>query len=205
MLPWGTIYTHILVVSIVRACIFNTDFFLCRIYAGFLILISLSVAAHSAANVDQRMSLLNMLLARLQNQNGFDQPHHAQCTGPDGMYRVRSVHDNHHEDRSWTWECRQVITSGYPKCHTTGWVNNFDQPMSFTCGPNEYIAGTESYHNNHYEDRRWKFTCCSAPDYKASGCRITDYVNDFDAPISFTAGPGETITGVFSYHNNRAE
>ena len=149
------------------------------------------------------MPLINRLLASLQNQNAFDQPHHASCTGGDAMYKVSSVHDNHHEDRTWTWECHRILESGYPKCHETDYVNDFDQPMSFTCGPNEFITGTDSYHSNHHEDRRWKFRCCSAPDYKATGCRITEkYVNEFDGPLKFSTGPGEAITGVFSYHNN---
>ena len=121
------------------------------------------------------------------------------------MYKVESIHNNHNEDRSWNWECRQVITSGYPKCHNTGYVNDFDQPMAFTCGPNEYVAGTDSYHSNHHEDRRWEFTCCSAPNYVTSACRITGWVNEFDGPLDFKAGPGEVITGVTSYHDNHSE
>ena len=121
------------------------------------------------------------------------------------MYKVESVHNNHNEDQSWNWECRQVVHSGYPKCKRTDCVNALDGPMFFNCGKDEYIAGTDSFHDNHAEDRRWQFTCCSVTSYKTSSCRLSEFVNDFDGPLSFQAGPGEVITGVFSYHENKHE
>lgn len=84
-------------------------------------------------------------------------------------------------------------------------MNNFDQPMFFMCGKDSYIAGVDSYHSNKHEDRRWRFTCCSVPGHKTASCRVTGYVNEFDRPMNFQAGPGEVITGVFSYHSNRKE
>ena len=147
----------------------------------------------------------NKALADIQYQNQFDQPLNAHCHGADGMYKVQSVHDNHREDRVWNWECRRVLYHGYPKCYDTGYVNNFDQPMFFRCKPNHYIGGVYSYHSNKREDRRWKFNCCSAPHHITTSCHITGYVNEFDHPMNFQAGPGEVITGVISHHDNKKE
>ena len=77
--------------------------------------------------------------------------------------------------------------------------------MFFVCDGNKYIGGVESYHDNGREDRRWKFTCCSAAGHKTYGCYNTGYVNEFDKPMNFQAGYGEVITGVYSYHDNGRE
>ena len=42
---------------------------------------------------------------------------------------------------------------------TSGYVNGWDQPVSFTCGHLESIVGFSSYHDNGKEDRRWRFKC----------------------------------------------
>ena len=122
-----------------------------------------------------------------------------ECTG------FIVVHNNKKEDRAWSWDCRRVLKHGYPKCRQTGYVNSFDKPMFFMCGRNQYIYGVESYHNNKHEDRRWKFTCCSASGHKTKSCRHTGFVNEFDRPLLFQARHKEVITGVYSYHNNRKE
>ena len=64
------------------------------------------------------------------------------------MYKVSSVHSNRHEDRSWSWECRDVVSRGYATGYSkTGYVNDFDSPMNFMCPANKYIVGMESYHD----------------------------------------------------------
>ena len=145
------------------------------------------------------------LFAEQQYQNQFDKKLVARCHRGEGMYRVHSVHNNKKEDRVWSWDCRRVLKHGYPKCRQTGYVNSFDKPMFFMCGRNQYIYGVESYHNNRHEDRRWKFTCCSASGHKTKSCRHTGFVNEFDRPLLFQARHKEVITGVYSYHNNRKE
>ena len=143
--------------------------------------------------------------AEIQFQNEFDQPLDAQCSGAYGMYKVLSVHSDTKEDRVWNWKCRQVVDHCHPKCYLTDTVNNFDQPMFFMCAKNHYIGGVHSDHSNFHEDRKWKFSCCSATGYITAACRLTEYVNEFDGTMNFEAGPGEVITGVFSYHSNVRE
>ena len=159
-------------------CTVKFDFFqsLCRIYAGIPVLISLSVATHSAPNFSQRkQSLISMLLARLQNHNTFDKSHLALCANGHPMYKISSIHNNHNKDRSWNWECRPLLESRYPKCHEIGYMCTstilIDLWPSFTFGPDEYIQSTESYRNNPYEDRRCKSMCCSTDGYRATACK----------------------------------
>ena len=145
-------------------------------------------------------------LARIEYQNRFDKLLSKTCYGLQGMYKVASVHSNHHEDRAWTWECRNVVSSGSVSgCSSSGYANYWDLPMNFMCPANQYIAGVKSYHSNSREDRRWKFTCCSISNHITVSCRQTDYVNNWDAPLNFQANKGEVITGVFSYHDNKRE
>ena len=82
-----------------------------------------------------------------------------ECPKNKYISRIKSVHDNHREDRVWDYECRdQPHLYGLTKCAwTTGYINDFDQQMFYTCNTVEgaaYVAGFESYHNNHREDRR---------------------------------------------------
>ena len=123
------------------------------------------------------------------------------------MYKVSSVHSNYHEDRSWNWECRDVVSGGSTEgcSQTADYVNEWDLPMNFMCPANKYVAGVESYHDNGREDRRWKFTCCAIKDHITISCRQTDYVNEWDEAMNFQANPGEVITGVYSYHDNFRE
>ena len=144
--------------------------------------------------------------ASIQYQNQFDQQLSRECHRGYGMYKVSSVHDNHREDRVWSWECRKLPIHGYVHCTLTGYVNNFDEPMNFMCGRNQYIAGVYSYHDNGREDRRWRFSCCSVQNYITKSCYQSNYVNNFDAPINYQAhGPDEVFTGVYSYHSNHHE
>ena len=155
----------------------------------------------ASRETDQSLGVLNNYMAKLMYKNQWDGPLSQQCPKGQGFYRVRSKHDNGREDRLWEFYCRNVIESGTPMCTTTSYINNFRQHISFMCGPNKYMAGVKSYHDNSKEDRRWQFTCCSAPKYITSKCRMTDYVNKLDQPMDFSASAGEVFTGVVSYYS----
>ena len=66
-------------------------------------------------------------------------------------------------------------------------MNDFDQPISFLCAHNYYIAGVDSYHDNHHEDRRWSFLCCNSPGHYSGYCYITGYQNSWDGYMDFRA------------------
>ena len=110
----------------------NMNFFRIAItLLGFLVCLSV---AHSAP---ENLMYRDNMYADMQYQNTFDRPLTVNCNEGDGMYKVSSVLSNHHKDRSWNWECREVAEPGHlTTCNTTDYVNNFDEPMFFMCGAN---------------------------------------------------------------------
>ena len=189
-----------------------------RFKTGYLGLLLLCVACTQAApepmnnvqkNSDENLpqetneglAALNNYMAKLMYKNQWDGPLSQQCPGGQGFYRVRSEHNNGREDRLWEFYCRSVVQCASATCTTTSYINNFRDVISFMCPKNKYMAGVHSYHDNGKEDRRWRFTCCSAPSYVTRECRLTGFVNNFDHPMNFIASAGEVITGVNSYYS----
>lgn len=41
------------------------------------------------------------------------------------------------------------------------WVNNWDHPIDYVCPSGQVMVGMNSIHHNSYEDRRYRFACCS--------------------------------------------
>ena len=98
-----------------------------------------------------------------------------------GMYTVRNVHD-------------------------TGVGIYVNRLTSFLCAHNYYLAGVDSYYDNHHKDRRSSFLCCNSPGHYSGHCYITGYQNSWDGYMDFRAQHNrEFITGVFSYHDNHGE
>ena len=143
-------------------------------------------------------------VAQLQGyQNSWDGVLSQRCPNGYGVYRVKSEHDNHREDRRWELFCRRVVKRGRIHCSQTSYINNFRDTISYMCGKNSYMAGVYSYHYNAQEDRRWRITCCSAPSYITRDCYLTNYVNALDHPMDYCVGTNEVITGVVSYYSAR--
>lgn len=155
----------------------------------------------SPEKADQNFAAISDYMAQLQWQNKWDGQLSKTCPTGQGFYRVRSKHNNGREDRLWEFYCRKVVQQGSPTCTKSSYINQFQEFISFMCGKNRYIGAVESYHENSKEDRRWKFTCCSAPLQATRDCRLTDYVNNLDGVMDFQASDGEVITGVFSYYS----
>ena len=178
---------------------------LCRTVSGspcLLVLVFLSIA-HASCSLPA--SNKGAVRHRRQYHNDWDQRLTRYCNEGDGIYLVESEHDNRREDRRWRLECRNVVQNSPQTYSWTSYVNNFDEPILFMCGRDEYLRGVDSYHNDYYEDRRWRFYCCHSPGYTTKSCEISDYVNSWDEPMSFQARIGTVITGAFSYHNDIRE
>ena len=144
--------------------------------------------------------------ATIQYQNQFSKRLSVYCSGLQGMYKVVSVHSNFEADRSWGWECRDVINSGnVTGCSISNYVNELNLPMIFMCPANKYVAGVDSYYSIEHGDRRWRFVCCGIIDRLTVSCRQTGFVNDFDGLMNFQANQWEVINGVFSLYDNSTE
>ena len=127
------------------------------------------------------------------------------CGDCKGISRVRSMHNNHYEDRRWRVICHTITQASYSHCYWSGYVNWFDQPFAFQCAANYVLNGVFSYHDNHREDRRWRFKCCHAPHYYTKNCFLTGYVNNWDGWMDYGVGIPYVFTGAFSYHDNGRE
>ena len=95
-----------------------------------------------------------------QWNNVWDSILHKECPNGQAFYRVVSTHHDGYEDRLWDWYCRsyaQISSS----CSWHGYVNGFDEAFLFSCPINQLMTGAYSEHHDGYEDRRWKFRCCS--------------------------------------------
>ena len=125
------------------------------------------------------------------------------CNKGEGIYKIQSEFRGGYNDRRWNFECRKVVQNNAQLVTCTQIKsyesqNDFNGPIVFSCGENQYIAGVESYHDNSKGDRRWKFTCCSAWNYKTSDCQLSENANRLGKMMDFQAGDDEIIAGVDS-------
>jgi len=72
------------------------------------------------------------------------------------------------------------------------------------------IAGVTSYHDNSYEDRRFRFKCCELQAdmtkyYMINKDSWSAYKNTMDAQLLVWAGTNRAFCGVSSFHNNDYE
>ncbi|XP_043120114.1 hemagglutinin/amebocyte aggregation factor-like [Puntigrus tetrazona] len=136
-------------------------------------------------------------------ENSFDGPLDFSCPAGHSISSVTSENSNYHEDRRWEFGCQATFgQSG--ECYWTNYVNDFDQPLLFECPAGFVMAGTSSYHNNNYEDRRWRFYCCKSPCV-TTNCDWTSYVNAFDEFFTWTVPSRNVLVGAQSYHQNHEE
>ncbi|KAK3737721.1 hypothetical protein RRG08_017295 [Elysia crispata] len=84
------------------------------------------------------------------------------------------------------------------------YINNWDEPLLFACHNGQVMRSIHSVHSNSAEDRRWRFTCGSAPSGASptQGCHWTGYTNAWDEPVSFMCPEDHVIVGIQSYHDN---
>jgi hypothetical protein len=74
-----------------------------------------------------------------------------------------SYHDSGKEDRRYRFRCGKYSNTDSTNendCVWTPYVNDWDARLDYTCGDGQGLNGVESYHDNHTEDRRFKFRCC---------------------------------------------
>jgi len=139
--------------------------------------------------------------------NDWDGTLNVRCSANYAISGFQSHHDNHREDRRWRIQCCKVANVHLRDVGLTNWVNDYDGKLDYKCGSNEVLTGLYSVHNNHREDRVWKFRCARlVPIPKLSiSSSWSNYENDYDRHMHFTAGANRMITGLYSHHNNHRE
>jgi hypothetical protein len=102
------------------------------------------------------------------NVNSMDGLLNYQCPNSSVMNGHSSYHDNGTEDRIYNFQCcdlgnsnQKVKLNNCQMLPSGGWINNWDQPVNFTCPAGKVKVGEHSVHSNHYEDRLYRFKCCS--------------------------------------------
>ncbi|GFO09207.1 hemagglutinin/amebocyte aggregation factor-like, partial [Plakobranchus ocellatus] len=144
--------------------------------------------------------------ANARFNTSYDRNFRVACPGGQILKAIYSVHNNGKEDRAWRLNCDEAPNeASIPTCLWTGYVNDWDGPVSFMCPSNYVMTGMGSYHNNRVEDRRFRFKCCTQRGYKTSSCSITFYENSWDGMLQYTVPNGKAIVGTTSEHNNRYE
>ena len=138
--------------------------------------------------------------------NDWDEPLLEDCPSGQVISTIYSVHRNIWEDRRWRINCKPAPSGATPtSCFWTGYVNNFDEPVSSMCSADYVISGIQSYHSNRHEDRRTRFKCCKQQGYRTYSCALTSYLNNYDATLNYNVPNGKVLAGWISIHSNRAE
>ncbi|XP_048012784.1 hemagglutinin/amebocyte aggregation factor-like isoform X2 [Megalobrama amblycephala] len=84
-----------------------------------------------------------------------------------------------------------------------GWLNNYDEPLSYHCRPGQSISSIKSMHHNYYEDRQWDLGCKDSSI--STECFLSHYVNNFDQEFTFQCPTNYVIAGMHSFHHNYYE
>jgi len=110
-----------------------------------------------------RLALIATLVAVAFGwQNSWDGRHYMYCRNGQHIRRLQSIHDNHREDRLWQADCGDVAgVKADQACVWTGYVNGWDEMLTYSCPSGKVITGMDSIHNNGKEDRLFKFRCCA--------------------------------------------
>lgn len=151
-------------------------------------------------------SVVLHLLVRVHSWvNDYDQPFTFTCPQHQSIQRVVSHHDNHREDRVFDFTCSNYEDSKFDSCYWTEYVNDFDQPVIFQCPHGGVLNGVSSYHDNHREDRRFRFYCCESPGMCLFNCYYSGLVNQYDGDLDYTVPDGHVMRGWTSVHDNHHE
>uniref|UniRef100_UPI00358FA083 hemagglutinin/amebocyte aggregation factor-like n=1 Tax=Myxine glutinosa TaxID=7769 RepID=UPI00358FA083 len=92
--------------------------------------------------------------------NCFDEAIVFKCPPNFVISGLHSYHDNYTEDRRWRFTCCSQKGVTFNSCKWTEFLNEWDGPLKWTTPSNEFLVGVNSIHDNHKEDRRWKFQSC---------------------------------------------
>ncbi len=117
-------------------------------------------------------------------QNNFDQPLHVDCQSKKALSGVRSIYSTPHRDRRFQFLCQSITSYSFSKCFWTGYENQWDQPLLFQCPTDHVMSGVKSVHNNHREDRLWRFKCCKAPCHQTKSCELSKFINSWRGLIT---------------------
>lgn len=88
-----------------------------------------------------------------------------------------------------------------------GWQNDYDQVHKYECPSGQSLYRIQSIHSNHYEDRRWQWTCRDDPALVGVNlCSWLMNVNEWDGVLNWSCPKNYPIVaGTTSDHDNFRE
>lgn len=160
-------------------------------------------------------TLLNLLLREITKRdwvNEYDKPMSYICPLGKALKTLVSHHDNHFEDRRWKFECQPegIKVKDSCKWHKIQYYtgrdvfgkkvisNKVGKDLDFQCPDNGILIGLRGDHHNSVEDRAFEFACCYPEKAVPQDCKKTDWQNNFDKDLSYTAPDGMLIRGIKS-------
>jgi len=144
------------------------------------------------------------------HRNSWDGQLRFICGDNQAISGIWSYHNNHREDRRWTFQCCEVQRYEISRNRVIRNLNAWDGKLNFKCANDEVLRGLESHHNNRKEDRVWTAHCGGINwGIVATGVvgnhHTTGYRNDWDQKLSVLVGDTSVFTGLISEHDNRRE
>ncbi|XP_020896084.1 hemagglutinin/amebocyte aggregation factor [Exaiptasia diaphana] len=154
----------------------------------------------------RRTQRCNILAKHNGWDNHFDGDLKFKCPAGEAIRNFQSTYLGCAKDRAFGFHCSSnKYTKKMGSCSWSSYANSWDQPLVYTCPNHGVLAGVESVHHNHYEDRRFKFYCCHSRLYHANFCKTSGYVNDWRSNMNFWAPWNRFIVGAISFHTNSQE
>ncbi len=84
--------------------------------------------------------------------------------------------------------------------------NEYDEVHSIQCSTGEGLCRLYSEHSNSKEDRIFNYGCCRVTSAQnVHKCTWTDYITEYDEPISFMCPANQYMGGTTSRHSNSRE
>ncbi len=145
------------------------------------------------------------ITAKVQWNNWFRQYLLVLCGDRQAIYRIKSSHSNHYEDRIFEFGCKSITCYNYNHCYWTGYINQYDQPLLAHCGASYVMTGIQSIYSHHHKDRKFSLKCCRAPHFYTRHCQLSGYVNGWDGDMNYSLGGHRVFTGLSSWHDNFRE
>jgi len=140
------------------------------------------------------------------HEHNWDGRLDSKCKSNEVLTGLYSSHHNHYEDRIWRIRCGKLSAQpDYPiRSSLSGYKNSWDRTLQWGAGHNGMITGFASYHDNHREDRRWRFYHGSTA-LRCDQTAWSGYENSWDGKLEFSCPDRAVLNGVYSYHNNHRE
>jgi len=118
-----------------------------------------------------------------------------------------SVHDNRSEDRRWRFYSGNSREVQCQPQRWSDWKNDMEGVLRLDCPANQVLYGIESYHDDRWEDRRWKLQCCRvSSNVLVQRKGITDYLNNWNGVLQWWCPEADqVVVSLNSYHSNHHE